>query len=156
MSEVVNLSVAVDVSPERAFEIFVDELGSWWPVEYSWSQDVLEEIAIEPHEGGMCFERGPLGFRCDWGRVLAWDPPRHLVIAWQISPRREPEPNPAKASEVEIRFDGAEAGGTTVRLEHRAFERHGDGGAEYAQMLGAPEGWPFLLDRFTAACAALD
>jgi hypothetical protein len=76
------------------------------------------------------------------------------VIAWQIGPRREPEPNLEKASEVEVRFDEGVDGGTSVRLEHRAFERHGDGGEGYAQMLGAPQGWPFLLDRFAAACAA--
>ena len=154
MSATVDVAVAVDVPAELAFEVFADELALWWPREYSWSQDVLEDIGIEPHEDGLCFERGPHGFRCDWGRVLEWDPPRRLVIAWQISPRREPEPNPAKASEVEIRFDEADAGGTRVRLEHRDFERHGEGGAEYAQMLGAPPGWPFLLDRFSEACAA--
>jgi uncharacterized protein YndB with AHSA1/START domain len=153
MSDGVDVAALVEVSPERAFEVFVDRLASWWPREYTWSQGVLEDIAIEPHEGGMCFERGPHGFRCDWGRVLTWDPPHRLVIAWQISPRREPVPDPAKASEVDVRFDADEGGATRVRLHHRHFERHGDDGARYAQMLGAPEGWPFLLDRFTAACA---
>jgi uncharacterized protein YndB with AHSA1/START domain len=154
MSDSVNAAVRVEVSAERAIEVFVDELASWWPREYTWSQDVLEDIGIEPHEGGLCFERGPQGFRCDWGRVLTWDPPRRLVLAWQISPRREPEPDPAKASEVEVRFDGEEGGVTRVRLEHRDFDRHGEGSAEYAKMLGAPAGWPYLLDRFSAACAA--
>jgi uncharacterized protein YndB with AHSA1/START domain len=153
MSETIEQAVTVEVSVERAFEVFADELDSWWPREYSWSQDVLEDIGIEPHEGGMCFERGPYGFRCDWGRVLEWNPPVRLVFAWQISPRREPEPNPAKASEVEVRFDDGGDGRTRVRLEHRNFERHGEGGAEYARMLGSPQGWPLLLDRFAAACA---
>ena len=154
MSDSVNAAVRVEVSAEPAFEVFVDELASWWPREYTWSQDVLEDIGIEPHEGGLCFERGPQGFRCDWGRVLIWDPPRRLVLGWQISPRREPEPDPAKASEVEVRFDREEGGVTRVRLEHRDFDRHGEGSAGYAQMLAAPAGWPFLLDRFSAACAA--
>jgi uncharacterized protein YndB with AHSA1/START domain len=153
VSETVNAAVVVEVPPERAFEVFASELASWWPPQYTWSQEVLEDIGIEPYEGGMCFERGPHGFRCDWGRVLAWEPPRRLVFAWQISPGREPVPNPAKASEVEVRFDSADSGAAGVRLEHRAFERHG-GGADYARMLRAAEGWPFLLDRFAAACAA--
>jgi uncharacterized protein YndB with AHSA1/START domain len=152
MTDAVRTDVAVEVSPERAFEVFTGELSSWWPPEYSWSQDVLEDIGIEPREGGLCFERGPYGFRCDWGRVLDWDPPRRLVIAWQISPGREPEPNPAKASEVEVSFEEDGEGGTSVRLEHRAFDCHGDNGAEYARMLGSPQGWPLLLDRFGAAC----
>lgn len=153
VTEAIHNAVTVGANGERAFEIFVDELASWWPAEYSWSQDVLEDIGIEPREGGLCFERGPHGFRCDWGRVLAWDPPRRLVIAWQISPRREPEPNPAKASEVEGRFDDDGEDRTRVQLEHRNFERHGDEGAGYARMLGSPQGWPLLLDRFAAACA---
>jgi hypothetical protein len=59
MSPTVNVAVAVDVPPELAFEVFADELASWWPREYSWSRDVLEDIGIEPHEDGLCFERGP-------------------------------------------------------------------------------------------------
>jgi uncharacterized protein YndB with AHSA1/START domain len=153
VTDSIQAEVTVQVTDERAFEVFVDNFASWWPPEYSWSQDVLEDIGIEPHEGGLCFERGPHGFRCDWGRVLDWDPPRRLVIAWQISPRREPEPNPAKASEVEVQFDADGEGGTSVRLEHRAFERHGDDADEYARMLGSEQGWPWLLDRFAAACA---
>jgi uncharacterized protein YndB with AHSA1/START domain len=152
MTEAIRSDVVVEVRPERAFEVFAAELGCWWPAEYSWSQDVLEEIGIEQREGGMCFERGPYGFRCDWGRVLAWEPPERLTIAWQVTPRREPEPNPAKASEVEVRFIPEGEGRTTVRLEHRAFERHGEDGGQYAQMLGSPRGWPFLLERFASAC----
>jgi|Tabmets5t2r1_1033131.scaffolds.fasta_scaffold22216_2 uncharacterized protein YndB with AHSA1/START domain len=153
MSETASAGVSVNLEPDQAFDLFARRLAAWWPPEYSWSQDVLEEIGIEPHEGGMCFERGPHGFRCDWGRVLAWEPPRRLLIAWQISPRREPEPNPAKASEVEVLFDADGEGGTTVAVEHRAFDRHGDG-AEYAQMLGSPQGWPYILERFAAASAS--
>jgi hypothetical protein len=40
-----------------------------------------------------------------------------------------------------------------IQNEHRNFERHGDEGAGYARMLGSPQGWPLLLDRFAAACA---
>ena len=73
MSERVHASVTVNVEPDRAFDLFARGLAAWWPPEYSWSQDVLEDMGIEPHEGGICFEVGPHGFRCDWGRVLAWD-----------------------------------------------------------------------------------
>jgi uncharacterized protein YndB with AHSA1/START domain len=142
--------VEVPVPPARAFAVFAEQLGSWWPPEYSWSGEVLEEIGIEPREGGLCFERGPHGFRCDWGRVLAWEPPDRLDLAWQISPRREPVPDPSKASVVEVRFE-ATGGGTAVSLEHRAFERHGEEGASYEEMLGSPQGWPFLLERFAGA-----
>ena len=50
---------------------------------------------------------------------------------------------------MEVRFDGDGDAGTTVAVEHRALERHGNG-LEYAEMLGSPQGWPYILDRFAA------
>jgi uncharacterized protein YndB with AHSA1/START domain len=144
--------VHVDLPRERAFELFTEELGAWWPPDYSWSGEVLEEIGIEPGAGGLCYERGPHGFRCDWGRVLAWEPPGRLTLAWQISPRREPEPNPARASEVDVLFTDTD-GGTSVSLEHRAFDRHGEEGEQYAEMLDSREGWPLILGRYAAVAA---
>jgi uncharacterized protein YndB with AHSA1/START domain len=147
----VRHTVSVPVPAEPAFRLFTDGLASWWPAEYTWSRDVLETIAIEPREGGRCFERGPHGFQCDWGRVLAWEPPRRVVFTWQISPRREPEPDPAKAGEVEVRFEPGDDGGTRVALEHRGFARHGDDADAYREAMGSPQGWPYILDRYGAS-----
>jgi uncharacterized protein YndB with AHSA1/START domain len=147
--EPIRQSVTVGVSVEQAFAAFAD-LARWWPREYTWAGDTLEGIGIEPREGGFCFERGPHGFTCHWGRVLAWDPPARLVLTWQIAPDRAPEPNPAKASEVEVRFDPAGPTGTRVDLEHRAFPRQGEAGDPYRQALASPQGWPLILARYAA------
>lgn len=153
----IQLTVTVAAPAERAFAVFVDDLATWWPKEYTWSQEVLETIAIEPGEGGRCFERGPHGFECDWGRVLVWEPPRRLVFSWQIGPDRVPEPNPARASEVEVRFTPAGESATRVELEHRGFGRHGEGAEPYREGMGSPEGWPLLLERYAAvASSAVD
>jgi uncharacterized protein YndB with AHSA1/START domain len=137
----------VKASPYRAFEMFAD-LWRWWPPEYTWSGELLEEIVIEPHLGGFCFERGPEGFRVDWGRIAEWDPPRRLVMAWQIRPNRAPEPDLRKASEVEVRFV-PEGHGTRIELEHREFDRHGEGADDYASAMRT--GWEAALARFAAA-----
>jgi uncharacterized protein YndB with AHSA1/START domain len=150
----VQHGVSVPLPPERAFALFAEELGSWWPPEYTWSQDTLEEIGIEPRQGGMCFERGPHGFRCDWGRVLAWEPGARLELTWQIGPSRDPQPNPDKASVVEVRFGAEGDGGTRVELEHRLFERHGEDGEGYAAAMGSEQGWPYILGRYAAAAGA--
>ncbi len=152
--EPVRATVTVPLAPADAFTFFVQGFGEWWPREYTWGQDVLQHIGLEPRQGGRCYEIGPEGFHADWGRVLAWDPPHRLLLAWQISPRREPEPNPAKASEVEVRFEPAADGRTLVVLEHRGFERHGPEGPGYRDALASPQGWPWILERYAAASDA--
>ena len=143
--------VSVARAPDAAFRSFAEHLDRWWPREYTWSGDVLQAIGIEPRPDGLCYERGPHGFRCDWGRVLVWEPPARLVFAWQIGPRREPVPDPLRASEVEVRFEHDGQGGTRVRLEHRGFDRHGTGADEYRAALASPRGWPYILARYAAA-----
>lgn len=124
-------------------------MSRWWPREYTWSGDGLEDIGIERGEEGRCFERGPHGLRYDWGRVIDWDPPGRLVFTWQIGPDRVPVPDPEGGSEVEVRFRASPDGeATTVTLEHRGFHRHGEGADAYRAGMGSEEGWPFILARF--------
>ncbi len=150
----VRSAVQIQAPPERAFAAFAERLGEWWPREYTWSQGTLEAIGIEAGEGGLCFERGPHGFRLDWGRVVAWEPPARLAFTWQISPTRVPEPDPDRASTVEVRFEAVgDTGDTEVALEHRDFERHGDGADGYAEAMGSPQGWPYILAGFAAWAA---
>jgi uncharacterized protein YndB with AHSA1/START domain len=153
MIEAIQYEVTVPHSAAEAFAIFAGRLARWWPREFTWAKDVLETIGIEPRTGGLCYERGPRGFRCDWGRVLAWEPPLRLVLAWQISPRREPVPNQALASTVEVRFAQLERTRTKVTLTHRDFERHGEGAQAYRDSMAAPQGWPYIMERFAAAAA---
>jgi uncharacterized protein YndB with AHSA1/START domain len=151
MADEVTAGTDVPLTCEEAFALFSSGLGSWWPPEFSWSQDGLEEIGMEARPGGFLYEKGPHGLRLDWGRVLAWEPPDRVVFSWQISPERVPEPDPARASEVEVRFEPADSG-CRLLLQHRGFARHGDGGEGYAEMMGT-QGWPYALERFRAAAA---
>jgi len=150
----IRRAITVEAAPDRAFAVFTEDLAAWWPSEYTWSGEVLETIGIEPREGGHCFEIGPGGFRSDWGTVLRWAPPGRLAFAWQISPERVPEPNPARASEVEVRFEPEGEAGTRVELEHRGFARHGEGAEDYRTGLDSPAGWTLLLECYAAAFAA--
>ncbi len=147
MHQSAHVAVTVAVAPERAFEAFESEMAAWWPAEFTWSQDALEWIGIQD---GLCTERGPYGFRIDWGRVLERTPPEHLAFAWQITPARVPEPIPERASRVDVRFAVLPEGGTEVRLEHSGFERHGGGADAYRDAMQR-EGWPRVLERYAAA-----
>lgn len=154
MIEPVVTQLRVPRPPAEAFDLFTNHLATWWPAEYTWAQEALEELAIEPRSGGFCYEVGPYGFRCDWGRVTECVPPERLVFSWQISPGRAPVPDPAKASVVEAAFaaeDGRAA--TRVAVEHREFDRHGDGAAAYRDAMASEFGWPFILGQFARVAA---
>ena len=145
----VRSSLRVPASAEDAFRVFTARLSDWWVQEYTWSgPDALADIGIEPWQGGMAYEIGPYGFRSDWGRVTTWQPARRLLFSWQIGPDRAPVPDPARASEVEVRFS-PEDGYTRVEVEHRGFDRHGDDAEGYRQALTA--GWHELLSRYADA-----
>ena len=148
----IRLTHRLPVPAADAFATFTERMAAWWPADATWSGDSLESIGIEPRVGGFCFERGPHGLRLDWGRVTGWEPPNRLVFSWQIGADRTPEPNPAHASEVEVRFvdDGA---GSRITLEHRGFDRHAGDAAGYRDAMASAGGWPRILDRFVAAVA---
>jgi hypothetical protein len=59
---------------------------------------------------------------------------------------------PERASEVEIRFVSDGGSGTRIEVEHRAFLRHGNAGAEYCARMASETGWPFILKRFAEHC----
>jgi hypothetical protein len=65
--EAITYSVTVAASADEAFAAFFGRFADWSPPEFTWSQEVLETVAIEPREGGRAFERGPDGFHVDWG-----------------------------------------------------------------------------------------
>ncbi len=137
---------ATGTSADRAFEVFTGDFKDWWPAEYTWSgPGALADIGIEGGAGGLCYEIGPHGFRCDWGRVLTWDPPRRLVFTWQIGPQREPVPDPSRAGEIEVRFRD-----DRIEFEHRDFEKYGPGGDAYRNAMESPRGWPSILDSFVS------
>ena len=64
------------------------------------------------------------GTECDWGRCSTWEPPNRFVLAWQIGPTWQYEPDLNKASEVEVRFT-AEPDGHARRPRTSSFDRHG-------------------------------
>jgi uncharacterized protein YndB with AHSA1/START domain len=143
-------SVTVSVPPPRAFAAFHGGFGHWWPAAYSYAgEEGLQEIRLGLAAGDLCSEIGPAGFRVDWGRMLAVDAPGRLAFLWQIAPDRTPQPDPARASEVEVMFE-PEGEGTKVTLTHHAFERCGEDGDAYREGLSSPEGWPMIMQAYKA------
>lgn len=144
-------AVTIDASQENAFRIFTSQLPYWWPKAYTWSQDKLVQMVIEPQVDGKCYETGPHHFRCDWGRVLAVSEPDTITFTWQIAASRAPEPDPDKAGEVTVSFNAVGDDVTEVRLEHTGFDRYGEGWEDYAKAMGSDQGWPYILQALKEA-----
>ncbi len=144
----VTRSVTVDASPERAFEVFTAGFSTWWPLDsHHIGETMAVEAVIEPRAGGRWFERDAQGAECDWGFVTEWDPPRRVLLAWHLTPGWKFDPDPAKATEVAVRFTPQDCG-TLVELEHRGFERHAEYGAGMRDAVSSPGGWADLLQMY--------
>jgi uncharacterized protein YndB with AHSA1/START domain len=143
-------SIVVDAPPERAFTVFTEEMASWWPPEHHIVESELAEMVFEPRAGGRVFDRGVDGSECQWARVLAYEPPDRVVIAWDINIEWEIEPDHSKSSEVEVRFVPQGDGHTRVELEHRNLDRHGPGWEKVRDAVGSPGGWGSTLEAYAA------
>ena len=144
----VKKSVVVKADVERSFSAFTSRIGKWWPRTHSIGSTPQADVIIEPRVGGRWYERSGDGSECEWGKVLAWDPPGRLILAWQVD--GDWKYNPALVLEVEVTFTALEAGVTRVDLEHRNLERYGDRAAEVREKIGSDGGWAGILKSFVA------
>jgi uncharacterized protein YndB with AHSA1/START domain len=144
----VRRTVTVRLSVERAFRLFTDGYDSWWPRTHHIGKSPMKRAIIEGKTGGRCYAEQEDGTDCPWGQVLVWDPPKRLVLAWQITHEWGYDPDLSRASEVEVRFTPEADGTTRVDLEHRHFERHGAGGDSIRTAVASEGGWGALLGLF--------
>ncbi|SRR6266508_4812330 len=152
--EVVRKTITVEASQHHAFEVFTTGLGAWWPKEYSIGEADMADFVLEPKAGGRWYEVGVDGKECDTGRVLAFEPPDRLVVAWHLNENWQYDADPAHASEFEVRFIAEGETRTRVELVHSGFERHGAGADAVRGGVDSPQGWSFCLERFAEAAAA--
>ena len=138
-SEEIRRSVVVPVGPERAWERFVDRIGSWFPLAtHSIGGDEAVTAVVDR---GRIYERHSDGSEHDWGRILVWDPPWRLAFTWEVGPSR------MCGDEVEVRFR-PEGEGTRVELEHRGWP---ESSAE--MRAGYDSGWVLILERYEQEAA---
>ncbi len=142
----VRRSVTVKAAPDKAFDVFARGIGRWWPKTHSIVATPPRDVILEPIAGGRWFEIGEDGRDCDWGRVLAIEPPRRLLLAWQINAAWAFDPD--FVTEVEVRFTA------TCRWRHpgrdrasrsRALRRGRGNGPRHAR---SSNGWQGLADLF--------
>src|SRR6516225_6962741 len=108
----VRRSLTVKADAASAFDVFTNRIGNWWPHSHSIGSSPQKSIVLEPRPGGRWFEIGEDGSQCNWGKVLAWEPPARVLLAWQINGDWKYDPD--LITEVEVRFTALEDGQTRV------------------------------------------
>ncbi|HXO79691.1 MAG TPA: SRPBCC family protein [Mycobacterium sp.] len=146
--EPIRKSIVVNTGVERAFALFIDQFDAIKPREHNLLSVPIAETVFEPRAGGRVYDVGVDGSRCEWSRVLAYEPPSRVVISWDIGPTWQLEADPAKTSEVEVRFIAESDDRTRVELEHRHLDRHGEGWQAVADGVDGDAGWPLYLRRY--------
>lgn len=144
----VRHSVEVNAPIEEAFKIFTEDFGRFKPPEHNLLGVEIAETVFEPRVGGHLYDRGVDGSECRWARVLAYEPPHRVVFSWDINPYWQIESDPGKTSEVEVRFTSESPQRTSVELEHRNLDRHGEGWQGVREGVDGDQGWPLYLQRY--------
>jgi uncharacterized protein YndB with AHSA1/START domain len=139
--------VVVGLPPEQAFRAFV-ELDRIKPREHNLLAVPIAATVVEAEVGGAIYDRGVDGSTCRWGRVLAIEPPHLFRFSWDIGVDWRVVDDPARASEVEVRFEPV-ADGTRVVLVHRHLDRHGRGWVSMRDGVDGDQGWPLYLQNYT-------
>jgi len=101
--------VHLECNPDRAFALFTEEAGRWWPPDRRHTDDANSIIRMEP--SGRFFERAGDGSEVELGAVRVFEPGARLVLDWY------PGTDRANATLVEIRFEPA-GEGTLLTVTH--------------------------------------
>ena len=144
----IRKQVTVGAPIEKAFRVFTEGFDGWWPRGHHIGKSGMKQAVMEQKPGGRWYEIGDDGSTCEWGKVLAWEPPTRLVLAWQITSQWAYDPN--FVTEVEVTFAPLGTSETLVTLEHKHMDRFGDGWQTHFASMDSEGGWGRLLKIFAA------
>jgi len=136
----VHKSIVVKAPQARAFEVFTARMGAWWPTSHHIAPVEMAEVVIEPQLGGRWYEKGVDGSQCQWGKVLAWEPPSRLALSWHLNSKFQIDQG--VESSVDVQFFAEDANTTRVELVHRIRAADAD---EIRAAVDSPNGWTTLL-----------
>jgi uncharacterized protein YndB with AHSA1/START domain len=148
----VRKSIRVNANAARAFDAFANNITRWWPPSHTILKAPLKETIIEPFAKGRWYQVGEDGSECDTGYVMAWEPPHRLLLAWQLNPDWQFDPN--LITEVEVKFIAEGECATRVELEHRHLERMGAKAETARTAIDSPNGWSAILEAYRQVAEA--
>lgn len=143
----VRKTIVVSAGIERAFVVFTRDIGRWWLKSHTLNKSAPQkDVIIEPKPQGRWFEVGADGTESQWGHVIEWEPPKRILLAWQINANWQFDS--ALVTEIEVRFTPEGEGATRIDLEHRLLDRFGARAESVRQSLDGAGGWIGLLESF--------
>ena len=102
-------SVVLPCDPRRAFALFTEHAGLWWPVGRRHTKDANSTIRMEAT--GRFFERSDDGTVVELGLVHHFETASRLLLDWYPGTGQD---NPTR---VEVTFEAID-GGTRVTVNH--------------------------------------
>ncbi|WP_328475538.1 SRPBCC domain-containing protein [Actinoplanes sp. NBC_00393] len=138
----IRQSTLVRSDREHTFEVFVRDIGAWWPTRpFSQGDDKVVDVTFERRLGGRVYETWADGSTVDWGEVITWQPHERFAMTWTVLPA---------VTEVELQFTVLAPALTRVALEHRGWERLTEEQLAAATSVpgGYSAGWKHILDIF--------
>jgi uncharacterized protein YndB with AHSA1/START domain len=148
----VRKSIVVQAPQSHVFDVFTARLDLWWPRSHHIGTRETFTALMEPRAGGRWYERGDDGSECDWGRVLQWEPPKRLLLSWQLS--ADWKHDPQLDTEVEVVFTAEGDARTRVEIEHRKLENYGDKAEMMRQVFESPNAWSGMLEAMKQSAEA--
>ncbi|MEX0279320.1 MAG: SRPBCC family protein [Ruegeria sp.] len=120
MTEPIVKTIVVNAAPQRAFDVFVNRIAKWWPldghaVSAAQGKPALA-VVIEPRVGGAVYETMFNGTRSDWGEVLVFEENKRLAFSWH------PGTNKDRPTRVEVAFEAQGDQQTKVTLTHSGWQ----------------------------------
>jgi hypothetical protein len=147
--EPVRRQIVVAAPQQACFDMFTAGIDRWWPRSHHIGDADLDEVIIEPREGGRWYARHVDGSETRTGYVTVWAPPERVALAWQLD--AEWHFDATLVTTVDVRFVAEAPDRTRVELEHRDLERFGPQAEKMRTTFEGPGAWEGILADFAAA-----
>jgi hypothetical protein len=143
--------VEVPCSREKAFKIFTEQMGTWWPIHQrsmsmAWHSKPAKSLEVQAKLGGKITEIGDDDTQHHWGTFTDFAP--HDRVRFDLHMGMPPD----QTSHVEVVFEALSDNATRVILTQTNFEGFGEMAAMVLQ--GYTSGWPVIFEQaYAKACA---
>ncbi len=142
----------VPCSQQNAFEVFLDKMDTWWPLDKftvsAMTGQPARAIKVDAREGGQIVEVGGDGTEVVWGTILTLDRYSRVTMDFHI-PR--PGDVVTRRPLLELDFVPLSATQTRVTLRQSNFEALGDMAASVRG--GYDFGFKMIFEgSYAAAC----